>query len=124
MFFKNYKIPLLLGLTAILVVAFLSKNFYDRDYSGLEPFPTAEYIEKPADFLGNTYRLKAQIEAQVKWDKRIGRILSIRTDRTAARLPVFVPNLASNNLHTGQRYDMRVRIEDGGLIYVENLRKY
>jgi hypothetical protein len=35
-----------------------------------------------------------------------------------------VPDGVSDNLHIGQRYKMRARIEQGGLIYVENLRKY
>ena len=48
----------------------------------------------------------------------------VRPERSVVRLPVYVPDGVSDNLHIGQRYKMRARIEQGGLIYVENLRKY
>ena len=60
----------------------------------------------------------------MKWDKEVGRILAVVPESGGARLPVFVPNGVSGNLHIGQRYEMRARIEAGGLIYVESLRKY
>ena len=94
------------------------------DYSGLEVLPTADYLEKPGNFLGNTYKLSAQIDSQIKWEKGVGRILAVRPESGTARLPVFVAESVGENLHIGQRYEMRVRIEEGGLVYVESLRKY
>lgn len=84
----------------------------------------AAYMERPGDFLGNTYSVRAQIDSQIKWDKSVGRILAVRPENAIVRLPVFVPEVVQDNLHIGQRYMMRVRVEEGGLLYVEDLRKY
>ena len=40
------------------------------------------------------------------------------------RLPIFVPEAVTDNLHVGQRYEFEAIIEQGGLIYVEALYKY
>ncbi len=93
-------------------------------FSDLEVLPTESYMKKPGDFLGNTYTIRAQIDSQVKWEKGVGRILAVSPESGGARLPVFVPDAVGGNLHIGQRYEMRARIEAGGLIYVESLRKY
>ena len=93
-------------------------------FSDLEVLPTESYMKKPGDFLGNTYTIRAQIDSQVKWEKGVGRILAVVPESGGSRLPVFVPDEVGGNLHIGQRYEMRARIEEGGLIYVESLRKY
>jgi hypothetical protein len=117
-------LPILLGVVFVVVAVALMWGLKGGDFSGLEVLPTESYMKKPGDFLGNTYTLKAQIDSQVKWEKGVGRILAVRPESGGARLPVYVPDEVSQNLHIGQRYEMRVRIEQGGLIYVENLRKY
>lgn len=90
----------------------------------LEVFPTSAYLESPGDFLGNSYSLKAQIHSQIKWEKGVGRILAVKPEGQSTRLPVFVPEVQGNNLHVGQRFELHVLIEEGGLIYVEDLHKY
>jgi hypothetical protein len=117
-------LPILLAVVAIVVVVLLSWGLRGREFAGLELLPTDSYVNTPGDFLGNTYAIKAQIDSQVKWEKGVGRILVVRPERSQVRLPVYVPDGVSDNLHIGQRYKMRARIEQGGLIYVENLRKY
>ncbi|CAA6691181.1 MULTISPECIES: hypothetical protein [unclassified Lentimonas] len=107
------------ALLAVALVSGCGDNFSD-----LEVLPTESYMKKPGDFLGNTYSIRAQIDSQVKWDKEVGRILAVVPESGGARLPVFVPEAVGGNLHIGQRYEMRARIEEGGLIYVESLRKY
>ncbi|MGZ0657470.1 hypothetical protein ACWPKS_17870 [Coraliomargarita sp. W4R72] len=92
--------------------------------SDLEVLPVASYLQKPGDFLGNRYVLRAQINEQLKWEKGLGRVLAVVAEGSDARLPVFVPETVGDNLHVGQRYELEVIIEQGGLIYVEALRKY
>ncbi|MDB2310776.1 hypothetical protein N9V19_02140 [Opitutales bacterium] len=115
--------PIWIGLSVICVLIALTAGCGDK-FSDLEVLPTESYMKKPGDFLGNTYSIRAQIDSQVKWDKAVGRILAVVPESGGARLPVFVPNGVGGNLHIGQRYEMRARIEAGGLIYVESLRKY
>ena len=112
-------VSVVFSLLAVALMSGCGDNFSD-----LEVLPTESYMKKPGDFLGNTYTIRAQIDSQVKWDKLVGRILAVISESGGARLPVFVPENVGGNLHIGQRYEMRARIEAGGLIYVESLRKY
>ncbi|MGB0743502.1 MAG: hypothetical protein ACPGSB_03150 [Opitutales bacterium] len=93
-------------------------------FSGLEALPVDEYLKSPGNFLGNTYVLSAQIDSQIKWEEGVGRILAVESEGSSARVPVFVPDSAGQNLHVGQRYEMMVSIRRGGLIYVEDLHKF
>lgn len=92
--------------------------------SDLETLPVDNYLKKPGDFLGNRYVVRAQIDEQLKWEKGLGRVLAVLPEGSDVRLPVFVPDSLSDNLHVGQRYEMQAIIEQGGLIYVEVLHKY
>ena len=112
-----------IGVSVVLSLLALTSGCGDK-FSDLEVLPTESYMKKPGDFLGNTYTIRAQIDSQVKWEKGVGRILAVVPESGGSRLPVFVPDAVGGNLHIGQRYEMRARIEEGGLIYVESLRKY
>jgi hypothetical protein len=92
--------------------------------SDLETLPVENYLEKPRDFLGNRYLLRTQIDEQLRWEKGLGRVLAVSVEGSTARLPVFVPETVGETLHVGQRYEMEAIIEQGGLVYVEALRKY
>ena len=96
----------------------------DGKSSDLELMPIDTYLRKPGDFLGNRYMLRVQIDEQLKWEKGLGRVLAVVAEGSEARLPVFVPESAGDNLHVGQRYKLQAIIEKGGLIYVEALQKY
>ena len=93
-------------------------------FSSLEQLPVNSYLKKPGDFLGNTYLLSAQIDSQIEWEEGVGRILAVKAEGSSSRIPVFVPDVDGQNLHVGQRYEMRASIRKGGLIYVEVLRKF
>jgi hypothetical protein len=117
--------PIWIGVSVVfsLLAVVLTSGCGDK-FSELEVLPTESYMKKPGDFLGNTYTIRAQIDSQVQWEKGVGRILAVVPESGGSRLPVFVPDEVGGNLHIGQRYEMRARIEEGGLIYVESLRKY
>ena len=95
-----------------------------KSSSSLEILPVEDYLKKPDDFLGNNYLLRAQIVDQIKWEKNLGRVLAVRVNGSDIRLPIFVPESVTDNLHVGQRYEFEAIIEQGGLIYVEALYKY
>ena len=94
------------------------------DFSGLEALPVDDYLERPRNLLGNTYLISAQIDSQIEWEEGVGRILAVETEGADSRVPVFVPEGVGENLYVGQRYKMRASIRKGGLIYVEDLRKF
>ena len=93
-------------------------------YAKLDSFPAAQFSQSPADFLGNQYVLRAQIDSQLQWDPKVGRILAVLPDRSPHRLPIFIPANQQENVLNGQRYEMLISVQVGGLVYVEDLRKY
>lgn len=93
-------------------------------YAKLDPFPAAQFSQSPDDFLGNQYVLRAQIDSQLQWDPEVGRILAVLPDRSPHRLPIFIPANQQANVLNGQRYEMLIRVQKGGIVYVEDLRKY
>ena len=109
---------------AVLAISFFAFGCGKGEFSSLEDLPVDSYLKKPGDFLGNTYLLKARIDSQIKWREGVGRILAVRAEGENTRLPVFVPESGGPNMHVGQVYEMRAVIREGGLIYVEALRKY
>ena len=111
-------------LLSLLVGILLFSSCGDGKSSDLELLPIDTYLEKPSDFLGNRYMLRVQIDEQLKWEKGLGRVLAVVAEGSNVRIPVFVPESAGDNLHVGQRYELHVIIEQGGLIYVEALQKY
>lgn len=93
--------------------------------AGLEPLPAAAYREHPAQFLGNHYRLDAQMEGQLAWREGVGKVITVSPLYDAdLSLPVFLPEGLEENLHVGQRYRMRVRVGEGGLLQVSVLKKF
>lgn len=113
-----------LTVTGWILCVFLFSACGRGDFAGLEILPVEEYIQQPGNFLGNTYRISAQIDSQIEWEEGIGRILAVQAEGSRSRIPVFVPDVVEQNLHVGQRYELRVNIRKGGLIYVEDLRKF
>jgi len=111
-------------LTGLAILCLFLSACGKGNFANLEPLPVDSYLSKPGDFLGNTYLLTAQIDSQIEWKAGVGRILAVKVDTSSSRIPVFVPDLNGQNLHVGQRYELRVSIKKGGLIYVEDLRKF
>ena len=110
--------------TLLCVAALTFSSCSGGEFSNLETLSAQQFLEKPIDFLGNTYSVRAQIDSQIKWEKGVGRILAVLPEGSSKRLPVFVSEVVGDNIHIGQRFEMRVRIQEGGLVYVEALRKY
>lgn len=121
---RTFLILMTYPLAALLVLGGFLTGCGKGKFSNLETLPVVNYLKKPGDYLGNRYVLRAQIDEQIKWEKGLGRILAVLVEGADVRLPVFVPEGASDNLHVGQRYEMQAIIDKGGLIYVEALRKY
>ncbi|MGB0258346.1 MAG: hypothetical protein ACPGES_06840 [Coraliomargarita sp.] len=117
-------LPIVIGVIVLIMAVGLYVGMKSDGASDLEPFPAKNYLESPGDFLGNTYALNAQIDSQLRWEKGVGRVLAVKVSGESTRIPVFVPDAIGANVHKGQRYELEVLIEEGGLIYVEALRKY
>ena len=111
----------LIGGTVLGLFLYILKG---DEYAKFDTFPAAQFSENPSDFLGNQYVLRAQIDTQLQWDPQVGRVLAVLPDRSQYRLPIFIPVSLQENVLNGQRYELIVSVQSGGLVYVENLRKY
>jgi hypothetical protein len=120
------KKSLIAGVAALVILIVASLLFFwERDATrGLERFPATTYFERPANLQGNRYSIDAWIESQLVWREGVGRILEVRLAQENGRVAVFVPAELDRNLYVGQRYRMAVRVQDGGVIYVQNLIKH
>ncbi len=85
-------------------------------------FSVQQYCAAPANFMGNRYTLDGQIDAQLLWEKNVGRLLAVRLPE-GRRLPVFVDDSFRENLSVGQRYRMDVSIGEGGIVRLESISK-
>lgn len=122
---QSTKLPFYgLSIPGLILCGILLAACGQGNFSGLEDLPVDDYVKKPGNFLGNTYLLSVQIDSQIQWEEGVGRILAVEPEGVASRIPVFVPDAIEQNLHVGQRYEMRANIRKGGLIYVEDLRKF
>lgn len=105
---------------AIVLVAVLAIS--GRSASRLEPFPTQAYLESPQNYLGNAYRIDAQVDSMLKYKPGLGRLLVVKSD--GQPIPVFLPEGLIESIHTGQRYHLDVSIGAGGQVYINDLEKY
>ena len=93
--------------------------------SATEAFPVDRFLESEANFAGNRYRLRASIDKQLGWEEGTGRVVVVKPEgETQSRIAVFIPARVDASIYAGQRYEMDVRIAAGGLVYVEQLRKF
>lgn len=93
-------------------------------FSKLEPLPASAYRAEPEAYLGDRYRLTAQVHSLLLWEEGTGRLFAVIPEGDQGRLSVFVPESLNKILHTGQGYHMDVAVREGGLLYVEGLEKY
>jgi hypothetical protein len=115
---------ILIAVCSLLLLLGLLSLMIGDEYSNLDSFPASDFAVSPAGFLGNEYVLRAQIDTQLQWQPGIGRLVVVKTEKTGIRLPVFIAERIEQNVHSGQRYEMYIQIQAGGLIHVEDLRKY
>ena len=122
---KKAKIsPIIIIGVSLLILAGMVFVLKGDKFAKLEAFPAASFLDGPTDFLGNEYLMRAQIDSQLKWKRGTGRLLAVTPEGIDSRIPVFIPDALEQNVQSGQRFEMFIRIEEGGLIYVEDLRKY
>ena len=117
----------LLGLLLVLGIAgafFLQKD--SNPYRTIEPLKPADYLENANSLRGNVYRLEGVISASLGWSQEKGRLFSIKVSQgdKDCPLPILVPSTYQEvNLQKGQRYRIKVRVNDRGLLQVEEMTK-
>ena len=111
-------IPSVSIILAISLIYFKKKNI-----SGYADFPYQAYIYSPTSLVGNTYLMKAQMDIQLAKTVN-GRVIAVTDSLSGSQLALLMPNTLKENISAKQRYEIVVRVDDGGRIVVESLNKY
>lgn len=117
-------------LVAVFVVlgaggAFLFQKDGDP-YRTVEKLKPADYLENSNSLRGNTYQLEGVIASSLGSSPEKGRLFSLRTSYGDKDwpLPILVPpGYRDLNLQKGQRYRVKVRVNDAGLLQIEEMTK-
>ena len=99
---------------------------------GSDPYRTVEIL-KPQDYLenanslrGNVYQLEGVITSSLGSSPEKGRLFSLKITQGEQGwpLPVLVPpGYRDMNLQKGQRYRLKVKVNQGGLLEIEEMSK-
>lgn len=112
-----FLIPVVVVVAAVVLL--LSRQNSGEDIPAL---PETTYSENPATLRGNVYSLPCIIDRQLAQSEK-GRVLAVRYWEKAGRTAVYVPANLDRNFEVGQRFVMKVRVENNAL-YVEELQKF
>jgi hypothetical protein len=88
-----------------------------------EPMPVEAFLERPLQFAGNRYHLEASVVNLLSSRQDLGRIVLVAAGGGGERLPLFLPAELETNLQFQQQYLFLLTVEDGGLLYVRELKK-
>lgn len=123
---KRFKVnPLVFAfLIPVVVVVAAAALVISRESAGEDapPLPEETFFQNPATLRGNRYSLPCIIDLQLAQNEK-GRILAVRYWEKPGRVAVYVPASLDHNFEIGQRFVMKIRVENNAL-YVEELEKF
>ena len=103
---------------------FLQKE--GNPYRTVEKLKPGDYLENANSLRGNTYQLEGVIASSLGSSQEKGRLFSLRAPYGEKEwpLPILVPpGFRDLNLQKGQRYRLKIRVNDLGLLEVEEMTK-
>jgi len=119
-----------LVLASVFVLLGVSGVFlFQKDgnpYRTVERLKPADYLENGNSLRGNTYQLEGIIASSLGSNPEKGRLFSLRAAHGEKEwpLPILVPpGFRDVNLQKGQRYRLKVKVNEGGLLEVEEMTK-
>ena len=113
----------------LIVLAGLGAFFFQRDdnpYRTVEALKPADYMENANSLRGNAYQLEGVISSSLGSSPEKGRLFSLKISHADKEwpLPILVPrDYRELNLQKGQRYRLKVKVNDDGLLEVEEMSK-
>ena len=117
------------GLALILALGIGGAFFFQQ---GSDPYRTVEIL-KPEDYLenanslrGNIYQLEGVISSSLGSSPEKGRLFSLKATYGDKEwpLPILVPpGYRDINLQKGQRYRLKVRVNEAGFLETEEMTK-
>lgn len=113
----------------LVVLAAAGAFLFQRDdnpYRTVEVLKPADYMENANSLRGNTYQVEGVISSSLGSSPEKGRLFGMKISYADKEwpLPILVPrDYRELNLQKGQRYRIKVRVNDGGLLEVEEMSK-
>lgn len=95
-------------------------------YRTIERLQPKDYLENSNSLRGNTYKLDGVIVHSLGWSPERGRLFSLNTadGDEDCPLPILVPaDFRDLNIQKGQRYQIKVHVNENGLLQVEEMNK-
>ena len=115
---------------AFLALAGLGAYFFQKDanpFRAIEKLNPTDYYENANSLRGNVYQIEGTILNSLAWNPEKGRLFSIRLTTSDSKnwpLPILIPaNLRQINIQKNQSYRAKIRINDLGILLVEEVRK-
>jgi hypothetical protein len=127
---KGLSPVLLVGILLLLAVAVvggvLVMNQGSSGFTGLPVLDIDDYMENGNSLRGNTYQLEGEVSNQISWSARRGRLYSfeVETEMGQEILPVLVPAEFNHvNLQKGLLFQMKVAVEEDGVLVAKEVKK-
>lgn len=122
------------ALWAVLAVVFLCLGglgafFSHKDgnpYRAVEVLRPGDYLENANSLKGNIYQLDGVIASSLGSNPGQGRLFSLRANYGDKEWPIPVlvpPGYREINLQKGQHYRFKVRVNEDGILQVEDMTK-
>ncbi|HSI83102.1 MAG: hypothetical protein ACAI35_05505 [Candidatus Methylacidiphilales bacterium] len=121
---------LTIALLLLLISGSVAGAYYIYSF-GSDPFRSLQVLEiknlfdSPSSLMGNTYKVEGTIEEQMKIS-RGGRIFSIeaKDGSTQQFIPILVPSTMNKvQIYKGQKYLFKVKVDEQGVLYVQEMTK-
>lgn len=113
----------------LLVLGGAGAFLFQKDgnpYRTVEKLKPGDYLENANSLRGNTYQLEGVIASSLGSSQEKGRLFSLRIAHGEKEwpLPILVPpGFRDLNLQKGQRYRLKVRVNNAGLLEIEEMSK-
>ena len=89
----------------------------------IAPLPVPAYLENANSLYGNVYKLDGTIAKSLQWSSTSGRLFSVEVNGSDV-VPVLVPEQFNQvNIERGQRFIFKIKVEDKGVLRVEDVKK-
>ena len=113
-----------------LALAGVGAYFFQKDanpFRTVEKLNPSDYYENANSLRGNIYQIEGTILNSLAWNPEKGRLFSIRITTGDSKnwpLPILIPSsLRQINIQKNQTYRAKVRINDSGILLVEEVQK-
>ena len=112
-------------LTIAIAGGYLLRGRASNPYRTIETLDVTAYLENSNSLRGNAYKMTGTILNELGWTKT-ARLYSIEVSSDSHKevLPILIPTqLRQGNIERGQRFFLKVEVDEKGILKVNSLQK-